>query len=142
MRDLHDTLRAKELQLKQLEGEVETLRHALQILANEEARPRARKASGKGRQELAPGTVVTQPLMIRSVLLEKREPLHVDKIAEEIKRKYGVKLRPVYLASVIYRTIKKGQLFRKEGKNMFGLMEWTSPHSHQEPNQQNAQRLQ
>jgi hypothetical protein len=67
-------------------------------------------------------------------------PLHVDKISDAIKRKFNIKLKPTYVASVIYRTIKKGNLFRKEGSNTFGLLEW--PSAHQEVSAAHATRIQ
>ena len=125
MKNLHDTLRAKEAQLDQLQKEVAALRIAANILADESEKPRGKK-SGKKSQgaDNAVGTTATQPAMIRSILLEKGQPLHVEKIAAGIKRKYGVKFKPLYLTSIIYRIMKKGKLFRKEGPNTFGLLEW------------------
>jgi hypothetical protein len=134
MKNLHDMLSAKEAQLAQIQKEVDALRIAAKILADESEKPR-RKKTGAGKtytSNIAEGTVVTQPLMIRSVLLDKGGPLHVEKIAAGIKKKYGVKLKPLYLTSIIYRIMKKGRLFRKEGANTFGLLEW--PAGHQEVN--------
>jgi hypothetical protein len=125
MKNLHDTLRAKEAQLDQLQKEVAALRIAANILADESEKPRGKKSGRKSHgADIAPGAKVTQPVMIRSVLLEKGEPLHVEKIALRVKRKYGVKFKPLYLTSIIYRIMKKGKLFRKEGPNTFGLLEW------------------
>lgn len=125
MKNLSDMLRAKEAQLSQLQKEVEALRITAKMLADEDISPRRGKAGRKPRAvDLPPGTVLTQPLMIRSVLMEKGGPLHVKKIAESIKKKFGVKLKPLYLTSIIYRIMKKGKLFRKEGANTFGLLEW------------------
>lgn len=141
MKDLHDTLRVKEAQLAQLEDEVEILREAVQILASEAAKPKPpKKASGKARAIL-PHARLTQPAMIRAVLLEKREPLHVEKIAEEIKRRYSVKLKPQYLTAIIYRAMKKNQFFRRMGANTFGLLEWPQMHPDINP-QGGAVRLQ
>jgi hypothetical protein len=59
-------------------------------------------------------------------LMDSGTPLHADKISDAIKKKFGVKLKPAYLVAVIYRALKKGNLFRKEGPNTFGLLEWPS----------------
>lgn len=131
MKNLHDTLKAKEAQLAQLEKEVNALRIAAKVLADESEKASVKNSGAKTRgTRLATGTVVTQPLMIRSVLLDKGEPLHVDKIAEGIKKKYGLKFKPLYLTSIIYRIMKKGKLFRKEGPNTFGLLEWPATTHH------------
>lgn len=122
MKNLHDMISAKQAQIAQLQKEVDALHMAARILADESEKPRGKKSGGKS--HISVGTVVTQPLMIRSVLLEKGQPLHVEKIAIGIKKKYGVKFKPLYLTSIIYRIMKKGKLFRKEGPNTFGLLEW------------------
>ncbi len=124
MKNLHDTLKAKEAQLAQLQREVEALRIAARILADESEEPKGKRGMKPQPVNLPSGTVVTQPLMIRSVLLESGKPLHVEKIAEGIQKKFHVKFKPLYLTSIIYRIMKKGKLFRKEGPNTFGLLEW------------------
>jgi hypothetical protein len=125
MKNLHDILRAKEAQLAQLQKEVEALRMADKLLADESEKPKAKKVGARLTAANVPvGTVLTQPLMIRSVLIESGKPLHVDKIADNIRKKFGVKFKPLYLTSIIYRIMKKGRLFRKEAPNTFGLLEW------------------
>jgi hypothetical protein len=124
MKNLHDMISAKQAQITQLQKELDALRMAAKILADEDEKPRGKKSGGK--LHVPVRNEVTQPLMIRSVLLEKGQPLHVDKIAVGIKKKYGFKFKPLYLTSIIYRIMKKGKLFRKEGKNTFGLLEWPS----------------
>lgn len=124
MKNLHDMISAKQAQIAQLQKEVDALRMAAKILADDSETPRGKKSGDKLRIPVR--NEVTQPLMIRSVLLEKGQPLHVDKIAVGIKKKYGVKFKPLYLTSIIYRIMKKGKLFRKEGPNIFGLLEWPS----------------
>jgi hypothetical protein len=125
MKNLHDMLKAKEAQLAQLQKEVDALRITAKMLADDCGAANGKKTNKKSRgANLSTGTVVTQPLMIRSILLEKGAPLHVKKIADGIKKKFGVKFKPLYLTSIIYRIMKKGKLFRKEGPNTFGLLEW------------------
>ncbi len=125
MKDLHDVIRLKEEQVAQLEKELAALRMTAKILA-ESPRPLSKKEkAGKG-VSLPTGTVVTQPLMIRSVLIEGQQPMHVDAISEAIKKKFAQKLEPQYLTSIIYRLMKKGKLFYKSKQNTFGLLEWPS----------------
>jgi hypothetical protein len=130
MKNLHDTLKVKEAQLAELEKEVNALRIAAKVLADESEKASTRRSGAKSRGTRLPtGTVATQPSMIRSVLLDKGEPLHVERIAAGIKKKYGLEFKPLYLTSIIYRIMKKGKLFRKEGPNTFGLLEWPGHHT-------------
>jgi hypothetical protein len=62
--------------------------------------------------------------MIRAVLLEHDRPLHADELRKEIKERFGTALKNHDITSVIYRAIRGGAFFRKEGVNTFGLLEW------------------
>lgn len=136
MRNLHDTLREKERQLAQLQREVEALRTAAKILTEENDK------AGGSLADATNATTLSQPQMIRSVLLEKGRAMHVSKISDAIKKKYKVRLKSLYLTSIIYRHIKRGgQVFRKEGGNTFGLLEWP-PATHQEVKGAESTRLQ
>jgi hypothetical protein len=129
MKNIYDILRAKEAQLNQLQREIEALQLAASLLAEESDTPGPRAAiTKKPIGEIPAGSVITQPLMVRSVLLDSGESLHVDKIADAIAKKFSVRMKPAYLTSIIYRSVKKGKLFRKDGANTFGLLEWPSGH--------------
>jgi len=131
MKNIHDTLRDKERQLAQLQREVDALRIAAKILTDDE----------KPGALLLDAARPPQPQMIRTVLQEKGEAMHVKKISDAIKKKYKVRLKPLYLTSIIYRHIKRGgQMFRKEGGNKFGLLEW--PPQRQELRVQDSMRVQ
>lgn len=81
--------------------------------------------NNRGRTALRRGrSVLSQPRMIRTVLLEHGGPLHADKISEAIAKKFKVSLKRHDITSVIYRAIKEGRFFRKQGINTFGLVEW------------------
>jgi hypothetical protein len=121
MSDVFSILRQKEEQLQLLTRQVEALRVAAQLV---------REAEKLGSQKEEPKTP-SQPEMIRIVLTEHEKPMHVDQISKAIKKKFQVKLKPLYLTSIIYRLMKSGKLFRKEGPNTFGLLEW--PQSNREP---------
>lgn len=75
--------------------------------------------------------------MAFEILSEKGEPTHVNKISEGIKKKFNKRLRPAYLAAILYRSMKKGKLFYKaEGRpNTFGLLEWQVKRSPVPPSQ-------
>ena len=68
--------------------------------------------------------LLSQPRMIREVLLKRGEPLHVDRIAQAVERRFKVRLKRADITSVIYRAIRGNKFFRKEGINTFGLLEW------------------
>lgn len=116
MKNIYDLLRQKEEQLQLLARQVEALRVAAQLIAAEE----------QLLNTTAEAKSPSQPQMVREVLKAKGQPMHVSKIADAIRDKYGNKLKPNYLAPIIYRNIKAGKLFYKvEGKpNTFGLIEW------------------
>lgn len=121
MKNIYDLLRQKEDQLRLLGKQVEALRVAAQLISEEDRL-----------MDRSPGdTKLSQPQMVREVLREKGQPMHVAKIADAIKEKYGKKLKTNYLAPVIYRNMKIGKLFYKvEGKpNTFGLIEWQAGRS-------------
>jgi len=86
-------------------------------------RTAAKIVGGDGRRSaLLPGTrVMSQPQMIREVLLKHGGPLHIDKIAKAIEKRFSVKLKKHDITSVIYRAIRGKGFFRKEGVNVFGL---------------------
>lgn len=113
MKDILSVLREKEQQLKLLTQQVDALRVAAHLVMDE---PTATSES------LTP----TQPEMIRAVLAEKAEPMHVAKIGEAIRKKYNKKFKRLYLTSIIYRMLKKGKLFYKvaDRPGTFGLIEW------------------
>jgi hypothetical protein len=115
MRSILDTLREKELEFELLRREVEILRAAVKIVANDH------NGSGSRRRGL-----LSHPQMIRVVLLAHGRPLHVDKIALAIEKRFDVKLKRTDITPTIYRAIRNNKLFRKQGTNTFGLVEWSS----------------
>jgi hypothetical protein len=114
MKNLEHVLREKEKQLLDLKREVEILRNAGKILG---ARV---KSAGTNLN----GNKISQPQMIRAVLLEDARALHVDELRKKIKERFGTSLKNGDITSLIYRAIRQGTLFRKEGVNTFGLIEW------------------
>jgi hypothetical protein len=89
--------------------------------------PSAQKILHGGRRRLGSkgsNRLLSQPRMIREILLKRGEPLHADKIAQAIEKRYKVRLKKADITSVIYRAIRGNKFFRKEGINTFGLLEW------------------
>jgi len=114
MKNLEKVLREKEEQLLDLQQEIKILRDAGQILDGRVESSRTNLNRKK----------VSQTQMIRAVLLDHDRPLHVDELRKEIKERFGTPLKSHDLTSVIYRAIRGGVCFRKEGVNTFGLIEW------------------
>jgi hypothetical protein len=70
---------------------------------------------------------MTQHAMAKKVLLAHGKEMHVGHITAEIKREFGVIIKPSYLAPVMHRQI--GVLFYRSDSrpNTFGLIEWKKP---------------
>jgi hypothetical protein len=114
MKNLEKVLREKEKQFLDLQQEIEILRNAGQILG---ARVESSDTSLNRNK-------ISQVQMIRAVLLEHDRPLHVDELRKEIKERFDTPLKNGDITSVIYRAIRSGAFFRKDGVNTFGLIEW------------------
>jgi repressor of nif and glnA expression len=114
MKNLGKVLREKEKQVVDLQQEIEILRNAGQILGAPVGSSRTNLNRNK----------ISQVQMIRAVLLEHDRPLHADELRKEIKERFGTPLKNHDITSVIYRAIRGGAFFRKEGVNTFGLLEW------------------
>ena len=114
MKNLERVLREKEKQLLDLQQEIEVLRNAGQILG-----ARVESAGTNLNRNKT-----SQPQMIKAVLLEQARPLHVDELRKKIEEKFGIRLKNGDIKSVIYRAMRGGALFRREGVNTFGLIEW------------------
>jgi hypothetical protein len=120
MRSIQDTLRDKESELETLEREIEILRAAAKIVAADDQ-------NGSG---LRRGGVLSQPQMIRVVLMDRGRPLHVDEIAEAIAKRFKLNLKRTDITPTIYRAIRNKKLFRKVGTNTFGLLDSVSTRPH------------
>lgn len=115
MKNLQQVLREKEKRLLELQQEIEILRNAGQILG----------APAESAAKNLNGNNISQPQMIRAILLENARPLHVDELRKKIKERFGTLMKSGDITSVIYRAIRGGALFRKVGVNTFGLVEWS-----------------
>jgi len=115
MKNIYDVLAEKERQLQQLTREVEALRVAHRLLADEQD-----KGAGGN------GSKVSQAQMLQGVLSEDGKPMHVAEIAKAMQKQYGKKFKTTHLSALLYRYIKMGKLFYKaENKpGTFGLKEW------------------
>jgi hypothetical protein len=116
MKSIQEILSEKLLEISRLEREIDLLRAATKIIEAERKQPILHRRSSP----------ISQPQMIRMVLLEQGRPLHVDQIAKFIARRFGVKLKRTDITPIVYRAIRGKKLFRKEGTNTFGLLEWSA----------------
>ena len=119
MKNVFETLRRKEAELRTVQAEVDALRIAARLLADESDQLPSGRSSGKP----------SQVQMIRAVLEERREPMHVNQIAEAIEKKFRIKLKPAYVGPVIHRQLNK-VFFRTNKPNTFGLLTWTVKELH------------
>ncbi len=114
MKNPYEILRQKETELARLQREVEALRIAIKLLA-EETDFKAAQKTGE----------LTQAEMIMAILEEADHPMHISDIAIALDKKYSKKYPPPHLTSTIYRYMKQKKFFRKEKKPAtFGLVEW------------------
>lgn len=112
MKSLQQILQEKERQLAALRREIDVLRAAERIV-------------GKGGSASASGIEkrrLSQPQMIEAVLRE-HGPLHVDKLAEALRKRFGVRLKRSDITSLIYRAMRGRKRFHKTGTNTFGLVQ-------------------
>jgi hypothetical protein len=116
MNRIEAALREKEMMIATLRREIKILRAATKIVG-----VKSRRSSPKRGTD-----VMSQPQMIREVLLKYGRPVHADQIAEALEKRFNVKLKRAEITSVIYRAIRGNKLFHKEGNNTFGLMVWPS----------------
>ena len=120
MKNIFDVLEAKESMLREkeegladLRREVEALRTAVGLLADEtELRSRTH-----GR--------LSQAKMAEAILTEQGHEMHVKDISVAIEKKFDVKIKPNYLAPVLYRQIGNVFFKSKQKPNTFGLLTWT-----------------
>ena len=115
MKSIQEILSEKLLEIARLEREIDLLRAAAKIVEAEHKQPILHRRSSP----------ISQPQMIKIVLLEHGRPLHVDQIAKFISKRFGVKLKRTDITPIVYRAIRGKKLFRKEGTNTFGLLEWS-----------------
>lgn len=78
MKSLHHALREKEKRMVALQREIEVLRAATRIVGGS-ARVSAPRINGRK---------LSQPQMMRAVLLEHGRPLQVEKLAEAVEKKF------------------------------------------------------
>jgi len=62
--------------------------------------------------------------MAEAVLRSVGHPLHVNEIISTIEKRFGAQVKYATLVGNISRLIKRGNVFVKAGKNIFGLKEW------------------
>jgi recombinational DNA repair protein RecR len=132
MKNIFEVLNQKEQELRELrqklepvEREVEALRTAVRLLADEKD------------QAAVPVANMTQTAMIIAVLKDRAEPMHVKEISEAIEKRFKRDISPSYIAPVIHRHLGKRFTKAADRPNTFGLIEWSIKPN---PNLQNGNR--
>jgi hypothetical protein len=111
MKNIFEVLRQKEIEFRRLQQEVEALRTAAHLLADEKE------------QQQIPAGKLSQTDMIKAVLKDRGQPMHVKDISEAIEKRFKKQIAPAYVAPVIHRNL--GKVFAKADRpNTFGLLEW------------------
>jgi len=113
MRDIADVIAEKNRQIEKLRKDIDALQKAQSIIEN--TTPETEKPQ-------------SQADMAAAILDEIGKPMHVEKIAEQIKKKFHSTVKKSVLGTVLFRYSRKGKRFYKmEGKpNTYGLNKWQS----------------
>jgi hypothetical protein len=79
-------------------------------------------------QTVSEQTDLSQPQMVRLVLLQNNSEMHLREIINTVKERFGKALTPTVLGAVLFRYAKRGSMFYKAPKkpNTWGLLEWRS----------------
>ena len=123
MADLLDLIQTRKDAIARLEAEIRD--RQAEIDAH-------RRELAQAYQALAPLTAIptivgagkTSTAMAEDVLRRAGHPLHVNEIMRAIEDHFGTTVKYATLVGNISRLIKRGNLFTREGKNIFGLLEW------------------
>jgi len=107
--DIHEAIDEKKKQIDKLEREITALQVAAKIL--------------EGTQ---PDKSKSQPEMAASILEEAGKPMHVSQLSEQIKKKFGKRIKNNNLGVMLFRYAQRGTRFYKvEGRpNTYGLLVW------------------
>lgn len=109
MKDIYKLLSEKRRLLEQLQRQVNALTVAANLLRGEEP-----EADG----------LQSQPQMIVAILEAHGKPLHVSKIAEEMRKQFKKSVKTSNLGVLLYRHAQRGKNFYKvvNRPNTYGLI--------------------
>jgi hypothetical protein len=112
--NIREAINEKQQQIKKLEQEIGALQIALGILE------KTQMPIGFNMQPKS------QPEMAALVLEEVGKPVHIRQIAAQIKKTFGVTIKPNNLGVMLFRYSKRGSRFYKaKGKpSTYGLIKW------------------
>jgi ribosomal protein L22 len=122
MTTLKELLQQKEAEYRELGKVVEALRIADQQM-DKQAEINRVTPNGHGNIDRSREPKLSQAAMARAVLADARHEMHVKEIADLIKTRFDVEIKPSYLAPVIYRQLSR-VFFKGSQPNTFGLIEW------------------
>ena len=128
MKNIYDVLKQKEAEyatifseyrrmsdiVNKLSREIDAIRTTVKLLGDAQD-----QGTEVGQKELS------QPQMVRAVLVEKGEEMHLAEIIKAVKNKFNKELTPNVIAAVLFRYSKRGSVFYKAAKpNTWGLLEF------------------
>ncbi len=116
MKNVYEILRLKKAELQTLQEEVRALEIAARLLGEDQDLVTSALNEKSG--------ALSQPQMIRAVLLAQGKPMESREISEAIAKRFRKTIKPEHITATVYRHIKKHSLFVKtEAPNTFGLLE-------------------
>jgi hypothetical protein len=76
----------------------------------------------RGAQSVGEGSAKKSNMsLIKDILTEAKEPLHINEIIDRARRKHSVKLNRESVVSAMTKKILDGRDFRRAGRNVFAL---------------------
>jgi hypothetical protein len=127
MKNIFEVFKQKESEYNSLVSEYRRMSEKVNGLARElDAIRLTIKLLGDAQDQGAEvsGKLLSQPQMVRVVLMERGAEMHLSDILKAVEKKFNKKLSPNVTAAVIYRYAKRGSLFYKaKAPNTWGLLE-------------------
>jgi hypothetical protein len=111
MKDIYKLLAEKRKVLEQVQREVDALTVAANLLRGEEP-------PSNGTQ--------SQPQMVVAILEAHAKPMHVNKIVDELRKRFKITVKKSNLGVLLYRYAQRGKNFYKvpNRPNTYGLIKW------------------
>ena len=103
----------REIVLEAIEASLEAQLNAIRKLRKKED-VATKVAPAKGRSQIG---------MVRDVLFEAGEPLHLNIIIERVHAKFGVRMDSDSIGSALTKRVVKKDIFARPAKNTFALLE-------------------
>lgn len=136
LRELED-LKQAQFKIPEVEREILSLRHVFEMMGGKESKTTASQISSAINQKVGSLTI---PQATEKVLRDAQQALHLKIIRQRLSSSYNMHVSEGSLFSAINRNMKKGQKFKREGPNTFGLQEWNRDNKSRQENEQITQQ--